>query len=35
VAWQGRAESAGMVEALRVASRLADSPLRDSRGGES
>jgi 4-hydroxythreonine-4-phosphate dehydrogenase len=31
VAWQGRAETSGMVEALRVASRLADSPLRDSR----
>jgi 4-hydroxythreonine-4-phosphate dehydrogenase len=35
LAWQGRAESAGMVEALRVASRLANSPLRDSRAGES
>jgi 4-hydroxythreonine-4-phosphate dehydrogenase len=31
VAWQGRAETTGMVEALRVASRLANSPLRDSR----
>jgi 4-hydroxythreonine-4-phosphate dehydrogenase len=31
VAWQGRAESSGMIEALRVASRLAQSPLRDSR----
>ncbi len=27
LAWQGRAESAGMVEAIRVASRLAQSPL--------
>jgi 4-phospho-D-threonate 3-dehydrogenase / 4-phospho-D-erythronate 3-dehydrogenase len=31
VAWQGRAECSGMIEALRVASRLAQSPLRDSR----
>ncbi len=31
MAWQGRAESAGLVAALCVASRLADSPLRDSR----
>jgi 4-hydroxythreonine-4-phosphate dehydrogenase len=34
VAWQGRAETTGMVEALRVASRLANSPLRDSRRAE-
>jgi 4-hydroxythreonine-4-phosphate dehydrogenase len=31
LAWQGRAESAGMVEALRVASRLAQSKLRAAR----
>ena len=31
LAWQGRAETSGMIEALRVASRLANSPLRDSR----
>lgn len=30
-AWQGRAETAGMVEAIRVASLLASSSLRDSR----
>jgi 4-hydroxythreonine-4-phosphate dehydrogenase len=35
LAWQGRAESSGMVEALRVAARLANSPLRDSRRAES
>jgi 4-hydroxythreonine-4-phosphate dehydrogenase len=34
VAWQGRAETTGMVEALRVASRLANSSLRDSRRAE-
>jgi len=34
MAWQGRAETAGMVEALRVAARLANSSLRDSRHGE-
>ncbi|HTM56414.1 MAG TPA: 4-hydroxythreonine-4-phosphate dehydrogenase PdxA [Pirellulales bacterium] len=34
VAWQGRAEAAGMVEALRIASRLAIGTLRDSRGVE-
>jgi 4-hydroxythreonine-4-phosphate dehydrogenase len=34
VAWQGRAETTGMVEALRVASRLANGPLRDSRHAE-
>lgn len=34
VAWQGRAETTGMVEALRVASRLANSTLRDSRRAE-
>lgn len=34
LAWQGRAESSGMVEALRVAARLANSPLRDSRRAE-
>jgi 4-hydroxythreonine-4-phosphate dehydrogenase len=34
VAWQGRAESAGMVEAIRVASRLATSSLRDSRAAQ-
>lgn len=31
MAWQGRAETAGMIEALRVASLLAGSNLRDSR----
>ncbi len=31
LAWQGRAETSGMVSALRVAARLAMSPLRDSR----
>ena len=31
LAWQGRAETSGMVDALRVASRLSNSPLRDSR----
>lgn len=35
LAWQGRAEAAGMVEALRIASRLAKGTLRDSRGVES
>ncbi len=35
MAWQGHAESAGMVEALRVASRLATSTLRDSRRADS
>ena len=35
LAWQGRAETAGMVEALRVASRLAASSLRDSRSAAS
>ncbi len=34
LAWQGRAETTSMVEALRVASRLALSPLRDSRRAE-
>ncbi len=34
LAWQGRAQSSGMVEALRVAARLANSPLRDSRRAE-
>jgi len=34
LAWQGRAEAAGMVEALRIASRLASGTLRDSRGME-
>ena len=34
LAWQGHAESAGMIEALRVASRLAGSPLRNSRAVE-
>jgi 4-hydroxythreonine-4-phosphate dehydrogenase len=34
IAWQGRAESAGMVEALRVASRLASGALRDSQAAE-
>jgi 4-hydroxythreonine-4-phosphate dehydrogenase len=34
LAWQGRAEAAGMVEALRIASRLASGSLRDSRGVE-
>jgi 4-hydroxythreonine-4-phosphate dehydrogenase len=35
LAWQGRAESAGMIEALRVASRLAISPLRNSVAAQS
>ncbi len=35
LAWQGRAETAGMIEALRVAARLANSPLRDSRAAQS
>ncbi|HEY2893423.1 MAG TPA: 4-hydroxythreonine-4-phosphate dehydrogenase PdxA [Pirellulales bacterium] len=34
LAWQGRAEAAGMIEALRVASRLATGTLRDSRAVE-
>ena len=34
LAWQGRAETSGMIEALRVASRLANCPLRDSRRAE-
>lgn len=34
MAWQGRAETAGMVEAIRVASLLASSSLRDSRHAE-
>ena len=29
LAWQGRAETAGMVEAIRVASRLAKTPVRN------
>ncbi len=33
-AWKGQSETTGMVEALRVASRLANSPLRDSRRAE-
>jgi 4-hydroxythreonine-4-phosphate dehydrogenase len=32
LAWQGKAESAGMVEALRVAARLAASAPREARG---
>jgi 4-hydroxythreonine-4-phosphate dehydrogenase len=35
LAWQGRAETTGMIEALRVAARLAGSPLRDSRAAQS
>ena len=35
LAWHGRAESAGMIEALRVASRLANSPLRNSVAAQS
>ena len=35
VAWQGRVEPAGMIEALRVASRLANSPLRNSVAAQS
>ncbi len=35
LAWQGRAETAGLIEALRVAARLANSPLRDSRAAQS
>jgi 4-hydroxythreonine-4-phosphate dehydrogenase len=35
LAWRGRAESAGMIEALRVASRLANSPLRNSIAAQS
>jgi 4-hydroxythreonine-4-phosphate dehydrogenase len=35
LAWRGRAECSGMVEALRVASRLSQSSLRDSRHAES
>ncbi len=35
LAWQGRAETAGMIEAVRVAARLAGSRFRDSRAVES
>jgi len=31
LAWQGRAETSGMISAIQVAARLAQSPLRDSR----
>lgn len=34
LAWQGRAETAGMIEALRVAARLSMSSMRDSRKQE-
>jgi len=32
MAWQGRAESAGMIEAVRVASRLAGRRMKDDGG---
>ena len=34
LAWQGKAETTGLVEALKVAARLSQSPLRDSRAAQ-